>query len=167
MAMDEPDVLLVLETLEGSGVPVAVAGGWAIDALVGRVTRDHGDLDLAIDVDDVERAIAALGGIGVAVRADERPARIVLGDARRSVDLHPVRWDATGTGRQQGFDGEVFVYPPGSTGSEGRIGGRPVRCLSPELLMRFHFGYEPRDIDRRDMATLATHLGIPLPEPYG
>ncbi len=167
MAMDEPDVLLVLETLEGSGVPVAVAGGWAIDALVGRVTRRHGDLDLAVDADHIGRAIAALSAVGLEVRADERPARIVVGDERRAVDLHPVRWDRAGTGRQQGLDGEVFVYPPGSTDSVGHIGGRAVRCLSPELLVRFHLGYEPRDVDRRDMAILAAHFGMRLPEPYG
>ncbi len=166
MTMDEHDVLLVLETLARSDVPVAVAGGWAIDALIGRVSREHDDLDVAIDVNDVERAVAALRGIGMGVRSDERPARFVVGDDRRAVDLHPVAWDASGVGRQAGSDGEIFVYPPGSADSEGRIAGRRIRCLSPELVVRFHLGYEPRDIDRRDMAALAAHLGITLPEPY-
>ncbi len=71
-----------------------------------------------------------------------------------------------GTGRQSTGTGGEFVYPPGSTDASGRIGGREVRCLTPELLVTFHLGYEPRDIDRRDMAALAERFWIRLPDPY-
>jgi lincosamide nucleotidyltransferase A/C/D/E len=167
MGMLEADVLDVLDQLEASGITVSIAGGWAIDALLGRVTREHGDLDLAIAADDVERAVAAVGDIGLTIRTDERPARLALGDGRRSVDLHPVEWDATGTGSQAGLAGERYVYPPGSTSAVGRIGPRTVRCLTPALLLDFHLGYEPRDIDRQDMAALADRFGLELPPPYG
>jgi lincosamide nucleotidyltransferase A/C/D/E len=166
MGMREADVLDVLERLEASGIAVSIAGGWAVDALLGRVTREHGDLDLAIDAGDVERAVAGLGDIGLAVETDERPARLALGDGTRSVDLHPVAWDATGTGRQAGLAGEPYIYPPGSTEAVGRIGPRTVRCLTPALLLDFHLGYEPRAIDREDMAALADRFGLALPPPY-
>jgi lincosamide nucleotidyltransferase A/C/D/E len=167
MGMREADVLDVLERLEASGIAVSIAGGWAVDALLGRVTREHGDLDLAIDAGDVERAVAGLGDIGLAVETDERPARLALGDGTRSVDLHPVEWHATGTGRQAGLAGEPYIYPPGSTEAVGRIGPRTVRCLTPALLLDFHLGYEPRAIDREDMAALAERFGLALPPPYG
>ena len=166
MAMTEDDVLAVVDVLEERAIPVSVAGGWAVDALVGRVTREHGDLDLAIDTTLVDRAIGVLGRIGLHLDLDERPARLALGDGRRAVDLHPVAWGSDGTGIQDGLAGERFIYPPGSTYAAGRICGRTVRCLTPELLIAFHLGYEPRPIDRQDMAALARQFDLELPPPY-
>ena len=166
MAMTEEAVVTVLDAIDAIGVEVSVAGGWAVDALLGRVTRPHDDLDLALDAAAVDRAAAVLDDLGLHVEADERPARLALGDGVRSVDLHPVVWDAGGTGRQSGLAGEVFVYPPGSADAAGRIGGRVVRCLTPRLLLAFHLGYEPRMIDRADMAALADAFGLELPAPY-
>ena len=34
--------------LEANDIPWAVAGGWAIDLVLGHETREHADLDLAI-----------------------------------------------------------------------------------------------------------------------
>ncbi len=36
----------------------------------------------------------------------------------------------------------------------GRIGGRSVLCASSELQLRAHAGYEPRPVDRHDLAVL-------------
>ena len=166
MAIAEGDVITVLDVLEDSAIPVSVAGGWAVDALLGRVTREHGDLDLAIDATLVDEAVEALGRIGLLSELDERLARLVLGDGRRAVDLHPIAWGPDGAGVQEGLAGECFVYPPGSTDAVGRIGDRPVRCLTPQLLMAFHLGYEPRQVDRDDMAALARHFDLALPPPY-
>jgi hypothetical protein len=38
----------VARVLAGTGVPWAVAGGWAIDLHLGRQTREHGDIEVAI-----------------------------------------------------------------------------------------------------------------------
>jgi hypothetical protein len=42
----EPRV--VAERLEGVGVPWYVAGGWAVDLHLGRVTREHEDLEIGV-----------------------------------------------------------------------------------------------------------------------
>lgn len=166
MGMSAGEVVAVLDVLEDDAIPVSVAGGWAVDALLGRVTREHGDLDLAIDTTLVDDAVEALGRIGLRSELDERPARLVLGDGRRAVDLHPIAWGPDGTGIQEGLAGERFTYPPGSTDAVGHIDGRTVSCLTPALLIAFHLGYEPRPVDRQDMAALAGHLGLELPLPY-
>lgn len=166
MGMSAGDVVAVVDVLEDGGIPVSVAGGWAVDALLGRVTREHGDLDLAIDTALVEEAVAALGRIGLRSELDERPARLVLGDGQRAVDLHPIAWGPDGTGIQEGLAGERFTYPPGSTDAVGDIDGRAVRCLTPALLIAFHLHYEPRPVDRQDMAALAGHFELELPPPY-
>src|SRR4051812_28485863 len=105
-------VLDVLGTLTEAGIDAWVAGGWAVDALVGEQTRPHGDLDLAVRSDDVDDAVIALGRIGYATSNDLRPARLVLeAVGGGGVDLHPVVFDAGGVGRQFGDGGRAFEYP--------------------------------------------------------
>jgi lincosamide nucleotidyltransferase A/C/D/E len=160
------DVVDVARTLQAKGVPFWIGGGWGVDALVGRQTRDHRDLDIAIpgELDGV--AIDALGSLGYTLAVDERPVRFVLRAAdARSIDLHPVAFSAAGHGVQQGFDGVVFHYPADGF-TVGRVARVDVPCLTLDQQIAFHLGYEPQDHDRHDMAILADHVGIVPPEPY-
>jgi lincosamide nucleotidyltransferase A/C/D/E len=54
--MTVTDVIEVLDCLKQAGIHVCVDGGWGVDALVGEQTRDHSDLDLALDGDDLHAA---------------------------------------------------------------------------------------------------------------
>jgi lincosamide nucleotidyltransferase A/C/D/E len=134
-----------------------VGGGrLGVDALVGVQTRAHRDVDLAIDADDEADALTVLGGLGYTIETDWRPTRVELVAAgSRWVDLHPVRFDAHGQGRQADLGGGHFEYPSGCFVS-GRSGCSMVGCLSVELQLRFRAGYELRDVDRHDLALLAT-----------
>src|SRR4051794_25159397 len=76
--MLEPEVLEVLTALEEAGCRFWIAGGWGVDALVGAQTREHRDLDLAIDAAREAGVLAALAGLGYAVETDWRPARVQL-----------------------------------------------------------------------------------------
>jgi lincosamide nucleotidyltransferase A/C/D/E len=152
--MDVADVLAVLDALARAGCRAWVGGGWGVDALAGRQTRPHRDLDLAIDAHDEAPALAALERLGYAVETDWRPVRVELAAApSRWVDLHPVAFDADGDGRQAGPDGGHFDYPRDGFVA-GSIGGVRVPCLSVEQQLRFHTGYAPRDDDRHDLALL-------------
>jgi aminoglycoside-2''-adenylyltransferase len=159
-------VIEVIEALDGAGIAAGVTGGWGVDALLGRETRPRGDVDLGIDADVVEPAIDALTTLGYRLEVDERPGRVKLVAPDGAVDLHPIRWDAGGNGRQVGLNGQVFDYPAGSLAAAGVIGGRRVRCGTPELQLAFHRGYAPREHDRRDMQALADAFGLLLPESY-
>lgn len=149
-------MLGVLDALTGHGVPVWVAGGWGVDALAGLQTREHADLDLAIDASRQDLALRALGALGFEVTVDWLPTRVALTDeAGRAVDLHPVMFEASGRGLQAALHGQdPFEYPAASFVT-GAIGGRPVPCLSADLQVRFHGGYEQREVDRHDLAVLA------------
>ncbi|GAB2608720.1 nucleotidyltransferase domain-containing protein [Pseudactinotalea suaedae] len=152
--MDDDAVLAVLDSLAAAGCRAWVAGGWGVDALIGRQTRRHRDLDLAIDARAEDAALHALAEHGYAVETDWRPVRVELaapGD--RWVDLHPVLLDDYGNGTQQDLDGGVFVYPADCFVT-GTIGGRTVSCLSVEQQLIFHSGYQPRDVDLADIALL-------------
>src|SRR3954468_2232104 len=81
-----------------------VDGGWGIDALIGRVTRVHDDLDLVVPIAHVEELIDALRPLGFIERVDEPPARIVLSTLYdQRVDLHVVT--PTERGMVQEVDG--------------------------------------------------------------
>jgi lincosamide nucleotidyltransferase A/C/D/E len=160
------EVLRVLDALDAAGIGWGITGGWGIDALLRRQTRAHGDVDLGIASEAVEAAIGALASLEYSLEVDERPARVVLRSADGQVDLHPIVWGPSGAGVQTGLDGETFDYPTSSLEAEGEIGGRLVRCGTPELQLTFHEHYEPRDHDRRDMAALAAAFGLSLPPAY-
>jgi lincosamide nucleotidyltransferase A/C/D/E len=164
--MGGTEVLRVLDALETAGIRAGITGGWGIDALLRRETRPHGDLDLGVAAEAVDRAVEALRPLGYAVTLDERPARVMVESGVGRIDLHPIVWGTSGTGVQTGLAGEVFHYPAGSLDAEGVIAGRQVRCATPELQLAFHAHYEPRDHDRGDMAALASAFGLSLPASY-
>jgi lincosamide nucleotidyltransferase A/C/D/E len=154
VGMDTPSVHAVLDALAAAGCPCWISGGWGVDALVGRRTRPHRDLDLAIDAAREADAMEALAALGYTVETDWRPIRVELvepGEGR--VDLHPVRFQGDGGGRQAGLDGAWFGYPRGEL-TTGTIGGRTVPCISAHLQLTFHRGYEPRDVDVMDLRRL-------------
>jgi lincosamide nucleotidyltransferase A/C/D/E len=154
--MDAAEVLRVLEVFERAGIRYGLTGGWGIDALIGTQRRPHRDIDLGIPTEQVEAAIAVLGPLGYRLALDQRPARLELEAPAGRVDLHPIRFDATGAGVQQGFGGAVYEYPVGSLEAVGWIAGVRVRCATPDLQRRFHEGYELTDRDRDDLAALAS-----------
>jgi GNAT superfamily N-acetyltransferase len=152
----------VLDVLDQ--VPDAVVdGGWAIDAVVGKVTRVHDDLDLVIPIARLEDVVAKLRPLGFTERLDEAPARVVLSTPYdQRVDLHIV------TPTERGMVQEIpgggrFTY---ALHGEGTILGRTVRCLSPGMQVVTHSGYEPDDQDVADIRALAAATGESLPPPY-
>lgn len=62
--MTSEDVLAVLGALRQAGVEARIAGGWGVDALVGRQTRRHADLDLVIRDDELEVSLESLSQLG-------------------------------------------------------------------------------------------------------
>lgn len=152
----------VLEVLDL--VPDAVVdGGWGIDALVGRVTRAHDDLDLVVPLSRCDAIVDALRSLGFELSLDERPTRVVVAAGDERVDLHLV--SPTEFGMTQALPGGLqFTYVLDD--AAGTILGRPVRCLSAAMQVLTHCGYEPDGDDRADMAVLAEVSGESLPPPY-
>ncbi|MET7425023.1 hypothetical protein [Dactylosporangium sp. NPDC005555] len=152
--MDVAEVHTVLGALRSAGCPCWISGGWGVDALVGRQTRPHRDLDLAVDAGREAEALKALEALGYAVETDWRPVRVeVAKPGGGYVDLHPVVFGEDGDGRQAGLDGGWFDYPGGDL-TTGTIGGRRVPCVSARLQVAFHQGYQPRDVDLLDLRLL-------------
>jgi lincosamide nucleotidyltransferase A/C/D/E len=139
-------------------------GGWGVDALVGHQTREHDDLDLVIEISHVEAAQTALAAIGFRVSENELPTRFVMADCLgHRVDFHPVRFDGEGGGTQQLQQKEaIYRYPPQAFAASGKLGARELPCISAEVQMECHLGYEPDEKDVHDLRLLHS-LGVPLP----
>jgi lincosamide nucleotidyltransferase A/C/D/E len=165
--MDARDVLEVLACLRSADVGVWIDGGWGIDALLREQTREHDDLDVTILLASSARAAAALGSLEFVVVEDELPTRFVVHDDRdRRIDFHTITFDEMGRGWQQLQDGSRALYPPPGFLGAGMIGGLPVACLTAEVQLLHHLGYDPDDVDRRDLRLLAERFGLSLPAPY-
>ncbi|MCH7809374.1 MAG: amino acid transporter [Chloroflexi bacterium] len=151
--MTSGDVLAVMDALSAAGCRAWLDGGWAVDAIIGEETRKHDDLDLVGELGAVEAVRQALASLGYRLETDERPVRVVfVGASDRSVDLHTVVFDQGGGGVQPQPDGGIFRYPPEGFGGMGRITGRVLPCLSAEVQLSCHVGYEPDEKDRHDVA---------------
>ena len=152
--MELGEVLGIVADLTEAGCSVWVAGGWGVDALVGRQTRLHRDLDLALDADNETIALSALERRGYRLETDWRPVRVELvAEGRGWVDVHPVVFDATGHGRQADLGGGQFDYPQEAF-DQGTLAGVRVPCLSCDQQLLFHTGYQPRTVDVLDLALL-------------
>jgi lincosamide nucleotidyltransferase A/C/D/E len=140
--------------LTDAGVRYWLAGGWGVDALIGRQTRAHRDLDLLVDARDEPLALEVLGHLGYAVETDWRPVRVELVRPGSGwVDVHPVVFDAAGNGVQAGPEGTEFHYPA-EIFTTGRVGGIVVGCVSATAQRTAHEGYAPRPQDEHDLAVL-------------
>jgi lincosamide nucleotidyltransferase A/C/D/E len=166
--MSAADVVELVRLFERAHCPIWIDGGWGVDALLGEQTRQHADLDLALALADVASAHDLLvGQLGYVIAQDEMPTRLELRDSQdHRVDLHPLVFDADGNGRQQLQDGGWGLYPADGLAGSGLIQGQLMRCLSPQLQLRFHLGYEPDDDDRHDVAGLCQHFGFEVPDEY-
>ncbi len=165
--MDARSAVKILERMESWGITVWVDGGWGIDALAGVQTRPHADLDLVVARPDcglVQAGLEPLGLVHDTWVEPGLPARVVLRtDRGHQVDLHPVLVDELGNGWQPLGAGAWTEYPAEGLTGLGSIGGRQVRCLTPELQRRHHLGYPPDEDDCHDLRILAEHYDLPMP----
>ena len=152
--MELDEVQRLLRRLDEAGVAHWVLGGWGVDALAGKQTRPHRDLDLAIDADDWDLSVDIVTGLGYVVETDWWPVRVELVAPQGWVDLHPVRFDSSGNGLQAGLDGTTFEYPREHL-TVGLLDGRPVPCVSAAWQVHVHSGYELRPHDLHDLEILA------------
>lgn len=151
--MTEDDVLELLGVLDELEVGWWLLGGWGVDALVGRQTRPHRDLDVAVPLADLPRIEARLPSFR-RTNPEEHPGFALLEDVcGRRFDLLLLTGD-----RQQLAGGGVVQYPHEETIATGTIGGRAVRCASAALQRRDRERPEASDADRADLATLQSLL---------
>lgn len=156
----------LLRLIESAGADPWVDGGWGVDALLGRQSRPHADLDVVIPETALAAARAALTDAGFIVLRDWLPTSLAMRHADgREVDLHPVTPSGDGGGDQALFPPDPpFHYGAPTTGV---IDGTPVTCVDAATQLRAHLGYEPQPEDRADVEALVSRFRLPRPPGYG
>ena len=163
-AFPASEVLRVVAALQSAGVSAWLLGGWGVDALLGRETRRHSDLDIAVDIADggVDRAVRELQALGYTDVQESRetsrlmPFRVVLRQPSGwTVDLVPIRSrPTTGTALSTRSGDWRSMSEGGDLSVTGQIESTPVPCLSAQGQLRLRQGYRLRRRDQRDLAVL-------------
>jgi Aminoglycoside-2''-adenylyltransferase len=122
----------VTQVLGAAGIRAWLFGGWGLDARIGRITREHGDVEFWVESTDAERSKAVLAGAGAAVLATQPPAESCefTWDGVDFSTAYFDRWPGDSFSQPRGRWPD-WVFPPGSFGDEpGMIEGTPVLAMS-------------------------------------
>jgi lincosamide nucleotidyltransferase A/C/D/E len=181
------DVLRILHLLQSHAIPVWIGGGWGIDALLGRHTRPHKDLDLLFCLEDAARFLAVLAGEGYTL-AYTWPENIPVPDGAGGqiatafvlrepsgheidahalrcdthalrCDAHALRCDADWRAFPAWDMPADFFFQPADLAGQGVIAGEAVACLSPGMQVRAHQGYDLPDTHAQDLRLLREKFG--------
>ena len=150
--------------LAAEGVRCWIVGGWGIDALLGRQTREHKDLDVLLVRSEHLRAWQLLHSVGfsLAYRWEENqddltggpegsalPTAYVLTDGEEGqVDIHVLGDDLS----PMWVTDRVFVA--GALDASGTIDGLTVACMSAPMQRLAHTCYEVPADQQRDLELL-------------
>ena len=122
----------VTNVLRAVDISAWLFGGWGLDARIGRITRDHGDIEFWLERVDAERSKAVLIGAGAAALATQPPeeAYEFIWDG---VEFSTAYFDRQPDGlfsQPQGRWSD-WLFPPSSFGDEpGMLDGTPVPAMS-------------------------------------
>ena len=159
------DAIALCDLLDQRRIRYFVMGGWGVDALLGRQTRPHKDLDLLVALGDLpalwrlfhahsfsqqwvweeNRWVDGAGGV-------RWPTAFVVADGQgRELDVHVIDIALDGAIVQ------IYNNPwpfPAAIGGQGNIAGAIVRCVSRETQLAMHSGYPLPEEHRRDLELL-------------
>jgi hypothetical protein len=164
-----PEVAGLSRLLRDLTAPWAVAGGWAIDLALGRVTRAHADVDVALLREDQAALRAALPGWEFRAAVDGAPVPWAVG-VRLEAPVHEVHArPAAGAEDAIEFllnerDGADWVYrrdpavrrPLTRVFREARGG---MRALAPEVVLLYK-SKAPRAADEHDFRAALPLLDV-------
>ena len=164
--MNESDVIGLYTMLTKNAIDVWIDGGWGVDALLGKQTRPHEDVDIVIQQKDVPKLRDLLHSQGYRnVERDDTSAwNFVLGDNKgRLVDVHAIVFDAEGNGLYGPLE-KGIMYPASSLTGNGMIDDQRVRCISAEYMVKFHSGYKLDENDFKDVTAIYKRFNLELPD---
>lgn len=132
-------------------------GGWALDFLIGHVTRSHSDIDLVTWTRHAGRIESMLLGAGYEVATVTEQAAIHFSKAGQDVGVAFIKRDDAGRFVTPGR--EFWPWPPFPNGLRS-LNGVACRTMSVEALLEEKVNYEkyakrpPRPKDLESIATL-------------
>jgi lincosamide nucleotidyltransferase A/C/D/E len=162
--MTENDVIGLLKRIEQAGIEIWLDGGWGVDALLGRQTRAHNDVDVFVQKKNSVAFTTMLLSNGYSetkVEFTTNDQTAWTDSDNHIIDLHLFEFAEAGSLR---FEGEI--YPADILTGKGIIGVTAVRCLTVEAQILYHQGYESKDKDIHDVQLLCETFGFPIPKGF-
>lgn len=119
---------------EKMDMPIWIGGGWAIDARLGNITREHEDIDITFPAERKGDFLALLTTMGGQV-TEETDYGFLAQLRNILLDCEPAYW--------AGSAYEIEETPAGSCPAayEGTLNGVKVRCNSWEAILWDYFYY--------------------------
>ena len=153
----------VAAVLRSDDIPAWLFGGWGLDARVGRITREHGDVEFWVERVHAERSKQLLvdaGATALPTQPPEEACEFTMDDVPFSTAYFD-RWPDGSFSQPQGRFAD-WLFPPGSFGDEPvPLDGAPVLAMSvagmlamKEQFPRLRHGRPWRPKDIADMAIL-------------
>lgn len=164
--MKAEDVVETIKLFKKADVNVWLDGGWGVDALLGKQTREHEDLDIVVQEKDLPqlRKLLEARGYKDVPRGDTSAWNFVLGDnAGRLIDIHAFTVDDEGNGF---YGNKGLTYPAKSFQGQGKVNGFSVKCITAGQIVKFHTGYNPPEKHIKDIKALCKRFSIVLPPEY-
>ena len=148
------DLFQVLDLLDNMKIQYWLDGGWGVDALYGKQTRTHRDIDIDFDAQYHDELLTLLQKKGYLIETDCYPNRIELHSEKLGyIDIHPFVLNSDGTSKQADLNGGWYEFQTDFFGT-AVLEGRTIPCISLKAQKVFHTGYELRDKDIHDLAIL-------------
>lgn len=155
----QDDLFKVLDLMDRTGICYWLDGGWGVDVLVGKQTREHRDIDIDFDSCYNEKLIQTLIENGYTITTDWSPVRVELYHPDLSyLDIHPFVLSDDGTAKQADLEGGWYEFEAEYFG-DAIFSGRKISCISAKGQMVFHTGYDLREVDRHDIKNIKKLLG--------
>jgi lincosamide nucleotidyltransferase A/C/D/E len=148
------DLFTIITILKDANIIFWLDGGWGVDILAGKQTREHRDIDIDFDAKDINKLLTILKALGYNIEVDQLPVRAELHSSTLGyIDIHPFILQEDGTASQANgeggwyhFDADVF--------STAIFEGNEIPCISIKGQKLFHTGYELRTVDIHDLEIL-------------
>ncbi|SNT66235.1 Aminoglycoside-2''-adenylyltransferase [Asanoa hainanensis] len=122
----------VVAALQAAEIPAWLFGGWGLDARIGRITREHGDVEFWVERIHAERSkalLVAAGATALPTQPPEESCEYTWDD----VSFSTAYFDRQSNGSFSQPLGRFsdWLFPPGSFGAEPvTLDGRPVLAMS-------------------------------------
>jgi Aminoglycoside-2''-adenylyltransferase len=122
----------VVDALGAAGISAWLFGGWGLDARIGRITREHGDVEFWLERTDAARSKAVLveaGATALAAQPPEEACEFTWDGTDFSTAYFDRQTDESSIQLQGRWSD--WLFPPGSFGDEaGILDGAPVLAMS-------------------------------------
>lgn len=153
-AMSAEQARVIYQLLDQNGVRCWVMGRWGVDALLGRVTRAHKDLDLLVQISDLPRYSEIVSSHGFDRKLEWSENRAIhvgtvqfdsaFVDAHRDgreIDVHVVDTDPNGAVAL--FHTDPWTLPRGAVFGVGTIAGATGALRFPKRSVRHALRLRP------------------------